>query len=47
MKYTRKKKKKQQYIPKVYVPTFLGARLNLNNYNQLLTWPEMQNVKLS
>lgn len=43
-RYLKKKKeyRGEPYIPPVYVPKFLGFRLNINNVNQDLLWPSME-----
>jgi len=39
------KKKKKMYVPYVHIPTFLGARLNTNNWNQMWNWNTLKDEK--
>lgn len=44
-KCKKQKKQKKQFIPPIYTPTFLGARLSKHNYNQLWDWNTLENIK--
>lgn len=40
-----KRQKKRTYVPYVYTPTFLGAKLNMRIHNNMFTWPDMKSIK--
>lgn len=46
-RYLKKKKeyKGEPFIPSIYVPTFLGAKLNMRNHNQLWDWKTLEEIK--
>lgn len=44
-RYLKKRKKGIIYKPTIYIPTFLGAKLNMQIHNNMFTWPNMESIK--
>lgn len=45
-RYLMKKKPiTRAFIPPVYIPTFLGAKININAVGQDLLWPSMERIR--
>lgn len=41
----KKKKQYRAFIPPVYIPTFLGFKININAVGQDLLWPSMERIR--
>jgi len=42
----KKKRINKSFVSPVFIPTFLGFRLNRHNINQLWDWNTLENIKI-